>query len=62
MKERRGPNHQLRALLREAGWTQQELARAVNTLGTETGTPLRYDRTAVAHWLSGTQPRHPVPP
>lgn len=61
MKERRGPNDQLRALLREAGWTQQELARAVNTLGTETGTPLRYDRTAVAHWLSGTQPRHPVP-
>ncbi|MCU4748877.1 MULTISPECIES: hypothetical protein [Streptomyces] len=61
MTERRGPNDQLRALLREAGWTQADLARAVNALGAEAGTALRYDRTAVAHWLSGTQPRHPVP-
>jgi tetratricopeptide (TPR) repeat protein/transcriptional regulator with XRE-family HTH domain len=61
MTNRRGPNHELRALLAEAGWTQEALARAVNTLGAEIGALLRYDRTAVAHWLSGTQPRHPVP-
>ncbi|WP_326599814.1 hypothetical protein [Streptomyces sp. NBC_01803] len=61
MTNRRGPNYQLRALLSEAGWTQEALARAVNALGTEIGAALRYDRTAVAHWLAGTQPRHPVP-
>ncbi|MEV1008717.1 hypothetical protein [Streptomyces sp. NPDC049881] len=61
MTNRRGPNLQLRTLLIEAGWTQEALARAVNTLGGEIGAVLRYDRTAVAHWLSGTQPRHPVP-
>ncbi|ONK15402.1 hypothetical protein [Streptomyces sp. MP131-18] len=61
MTNRRGPNYELRALLTEAGWTQEALARAVNALGAEIGAILRYDRTAVAHWLSGTQPRHPVP-
>ncbi|MDT0305819.1 hypothetical protein RM780_02420 [Streptomyces sp. DSM 44917] len=61
MTNPRGPNHQLRALLTEAGWTQEALARAVNALGAEIGAALRYDRTAVAHWLAGTQPRHPVP-
>lgn len=61
MTPRRRPNDQLRSLLREADWTQEALARAVNSLGAEIGYPLRYDRTAVAHWLSGTQPRHPVP-
>lgn len=61
MTNRRGPNHRLRAMLTEAGWTQEALARAVNTLGGEIGTVLRYDRTSVAHWLAGTQPRHPAP-
>lgn len=61
MTTRRHPNERLRALLREADWTQEALARAVNTLGAEIGCPLRYDRTAVAHWLSGTQPRTPAP-
>jgi transcriptional regulator with XRE-family HTH domain len=61
MAQRGGQNHRLRALLKEAGWTQETLARAVNALGAEIGTPLRYDRTAVAHWLAGTQPRRPTP-
>ncbi|SFD66574.1 hypothetical protein [Streptomyces aidingensis] len=61
MTHRRRPNDRLRTLLKEADWTQEALARAVNTLGAEIGCPLRYDRTAVAHWLSGTRPRHPVP-
>ncbi len=61
MTQRRAPNHQLRVLLDEADWTQGALARAVNALGGEIGADLRYDRTAVAHWLAGTRPRHPVP-
>lgn len=54
-------NGRLGGLLAEAGWSGAELARAVNALGTLHGLALRYDRTAVAHWLSGTRPRRPVP-
>ncbi|MGP4115458.1 hypothetical protein ACTWP5_31745, partial [Streptomyces sp. 4N509B] len=57
----RSDNRRLRELLHEAGWTQEALARAVNALGEEIGAHLRYDRTAVAHWLAGTRPRPPVP-
>lgn len=61
MTQRRYLNTRLRALLAEAAWTQEALARAVNALGAEIGADLRYDRTAVAHWLAGTQPRCPAP-
>ncbi|MFE9564280.1 hypothetical protein ACFYM0_24585 [Streptomyces sp. NPDC006487] len=54
-------NARLGDLLAEAGWSGAELARAVNALGTLHGLALRYDRTAVAHWLSGTRPRRLVP-
>ena len=57
----RHANDRLAALLREADWTNGELAHAVNTLGAAEGLSLRYDRTSVAHWLSGTRPRPPVP-
>ncbi|WP_329382734.1 hypothetical protein OG625_20040 [Streptomyces sp. NBC_01351] len=60
-RRRRPPNDRLAALLAEAGCTGAELARSVNALGTLQGLALRYDRTAVAHWLSGTRPRPPVP-
>jgi hypothetical protein len=46
----------LRALLVEAGWAGQDLARAVNAAGTENGLSLRYDRTSIGHWLSGSCP------
>ncbi|GHF35456.1 tetratricopeptide repeat protein [Streptomyces morookaense] len=55
------PNRRLRALLAEARWTQGALARAVNAAAAEVGLSLGYDRTSVAHWLSGTRPRAPVP-
>lgn len=55
------PNESLAALLVEAGWSAAELARAVNVLGTDRTPPLRYDRTSVAHWLSGSCPRGTVP-
>ncbi|NBE56085.1 hypothetical protein GUY60_32550, partial [Streptomyces sp. YC537] len=57
----RRPNARLRALLAEAGWSNEQCARAVNAAGAEIGLVLRYDRTSVAHWLTGTQPRPPVP-
>ncbi|MFE2284488.1 hypothetical protein ACFXDJ_09970 [Streptomyces sp. NPDC059443] len=57
----RRANERLAGLLAEAGWNGAELARGVNALGTLHGLALRYDRTAVAHWLSGTRPRRPVP-
>jgi hypothetical protein len=40
----------------EARCSGQGLARAVNLAGAESGLVLRYDRTAVAHWLAGTRP------
>ncbi|MFD8710884.1 hypothetical protein ACFV07_10510 [Streptomyces anulatus] len=49
------------ALQQEAKWTNGDLAREVNRLGTLHGLRLAYDRTAVAHWLSGSRPRPPVP-
>ncbi|MET9856088.1 hypothetical protein ABZY57_24490 [Streptomyces sp. NPDC006450] len=61
MSGRRPANARLGDLMAEAGWSGAELARAVNALGTLHGLALRYDRTAVAHWLSGTRPRRPVP-
>lgn len=61
MDASRRPNLRLRDALAEAGWTGQQLATAVNATGAEAGLRLTYDRTAVAHWLSGTRPRPPVP-
>ncbi|OPC77724.1 hypothetical protein B4N89_36125 [Embleya scabrispora] len=58
---KREPNTQLAALLTEIGWSAGDLARRVNAAGAAHGVRLRYDRTAVAHWLGGTRPRHPVP-
>lgn len=61
MRSPRTPNQALRLLLAEAGWSGAQLARQVNSLGAERGTPLHYDRTTVAHWLAGSRPRPPVP-
>jgi len=61
MPNPRKPNLYLRALLQEVGWIGEELARAVNRAGAESGLALRYDRTSVAHWLAGTRPSEPVP-
>jgi tetratricopeptide (TPR) repeat protein len=55
------PNVVLRRLLAETGWTEARLAREVNAAGAETGLALRYDRSAVSHWLAGRRPWGPVP-
>ncbi|AUG75641.1 hypothetical protein CFP65_0689 [Kitasatospora sp. MMS16-BH015] len=60
MTATRAPNTRLRALLDETSWTGQQLARAVNTEGARCALALRYDRTAVAHWLGGSRPRPQV--
>ncbi|MET9290503.1 tetratricopeptide repeat protein [Streptomyces sp. NPDC003077] len=54
----RQSNEALRRLFREAGWTLGQCARAVNKVGGEHGTPLRYNQSAVHHWLGGTVPRN----
>ena len=54
---RHHPNTALRALLEESGWTHEQLAQAVNGIAKEGDVDLRYDRTAVAHWLAGVSPR-----
>ncbi|KPI14931.1 hypothetical protein OV450_8224 [Actinobacteria bacterium OV450] len=61
MSERRASNERLRHLLREAGWTGEAFARAVNATAAEAGLSLRYQRPSVAQWLAGAVPRAPVP-
>ncbi|MFI6418504.1 tol-pal system YbgF family protein [Streptomyces sp. NPDC050842] len=56
----RRTGHLLNGLLAEARWSAGDLARAVNALGTRQGIPLRYDRSAVAHWMAGSFPRPPA--
>ena len=51
------PNDHLRRLFAESGWTLSQWARAVNLVGSENGTPLRYNASAAHHWLGGTTPR-----
>ncbi|MQS35799.1 tetratricopeptide repeat protein [Streptomyces katsurahamanus] len=53
-------NLSLARLIDEARWTNGEVARAVNRVGTELGLSLRYDDSAVCHWLTGTVPRKRV--
>jgi hypothetical protein len=56
------PNTALAELIRQARWSNGEVARAVNRVGTEFGMRLRYDDSAVCHWLTGTTPRSRVRP
>lgn len=57
----RQPNEKLQALIQEADCSNAGLARRVNVCGTEHGLDLRYDKTSVARWLRGQQPRGRAP-
>ncbi|XVS61977.1 hypothetical protein ACQPYE_27375 [Actinosynnema sp. CA-299493] len=57
----RKANERLRAVMEEARCSNTGLARRVNTCGAEQGLDLRYDKTSVARWLRGQQPRGPAP-
>src|SRR6478609_6478330 len=61
MPHARGPNSALRGCMAEAGWNGPALAAALQKVARESGFSVGYDRTTVAHWLSGTQPRPPGP-
>jgi hypothetical protein len=49
-------------LMAEAQVGNGRLARQVNVVGAELGLALRYDKSAVSHWISGTVPRPEVRP
>ncbi|WNI23851.1 hypothetical protein [Streptomyces sp. ITFR-16] len=53
-------NTGLETLLAQAQWSRTQLANAVNRTGGQIGMALKYDHSAVSHWLSGTQPREQV--
>ncbi|MFY1677510.1 transcriptional regulator [Streptomyces sp. WMMC905] len=53
----RQPNERLQALIQQAGCSNAGLARRVNMCGAEHGLDMRYDKTSVARWLRGQQPR-----
>lgn len=53
----RQPNERLLALIREAGCSNAGLARRVNVCAAEFGLDFRYDKTSVARWIRGQQPR-----
>ncbi|MEV0603502.1 transcriptional regulator [Streptomyces sp. NPDC050315] len=57
----RQPNERLQALIQEAACSNAGLARRVNVCGAEHGLDLRYDKTSVARWLRGQQPRGRAP-
>lgn len=57
----RQPNERLGSLIQEASCSNAGLARRVNMVGAELGLDLRYDKTSVARWLRGQQPRGRTP-
>ncbi|MFD7735016.1 tol-pal system YbgF family protein [Kitasatospora phosalacinea] len=61
MEYAREPNLALRRHMAEAGWNGPALAAALVKVAAESNVRVRYDRTTVAHWLAGTQPRPPGP-
>ncbi|NUS17583.1 MAG: hypothetical protein HOY69_40355 [Streptomyces sp.] len=58
----RQQNEGLTRLYRESGWTLRQMAQAVNKIGTERGTPTRYQPPSVHQWLDGHLPKEDVRP
>lgn len=56
----RTPNLGLERLLEQTRWSRSQFAIIVNRLGAEAGLTLRYDQSAVSHWVRGTVPNAPV--
>lgn len=53
----RQPNGGLTRLFRESGWTLRQFAQEVNKIGTERGTPTRYQSPSAHQWLDGHVPK-----
>ncbi|GLF97481.1 tetratricopeptide repeat protein [Streptomyces yaizuensis] len=58
----REPNTRLALLHREAGWTNSQFVMAVNRIGTERGTPTRYQHPSVSQWIGGLLPKKETRP
>ncbi|MBW5424729.1 tetratricopeptide repeat protein [Streptomyces sp. BG9H] len=58
----RQPNAGLARLYRESGWTLRQFAQEVNRIGTERGSPLKYQPPSVHQWLSGHLPKETARP
>lgn len=58
----RQPNAGLERLYRESGSTLRQFAQEINRLGTERGTPLKYQQPSAHQWLSGHLPKETVRP
>ncbi|MFF7689699.1 hypothetical protein ACFZB6_26580 [Streptomyces syringium] len=56
----RTPNEGLARLLKQAKWSRSQFALIINRMGAEVGLGLRYDQSAVSHWVGGTVPNPPV--
>ncbi|MFH8562526.1 hypothetical protein [Streptomyces sp. NPDC017988] len=56
----RDPNTSLRRLLENCGWSGAQLAHAIRTVAAEQSACFGCDRSTVARWLAGTQPRPPA--
>ncbi|MGW1148436.1 tetratricopeptide repeat protein [Streptomyces sp. NPDC002454] len=53
----REPNERLTLLFRETGWTERQLAQAVNRVGAELGVPTQYKQPSAHQWLNGCLPK-----
>ncbi|MER6839465.1 hypothetical protein [Streptomyces platensis] len=58
----REPNRHLERLYRQTGWTLRQFVQAVNRLGTERGTPLKYREPSAHQWCQGHLPKEQVRP
>ncbi|MGK5630340.1 hypothetical protein ACSNOD_18030, partial [Streptomyces sp. URMC 123] len=56
----RDPNTSLCRLLEDCGWSGAQLADAIRTVAAEQSAGFGCDRSTVARWLAGTQPRPPA--
>lgn len=58
----REPNRHLERLYRQTGWTLRQFVQAVNRVGTERGTPLKYREPSAHQWCQGHLPKEQVRP
>ncbi|MFE2040803.1 tetratricopeptide repeat protein [Streptomyces sp. NPDC059477] len=58
----RKPNESLARLYQETRWNLRQFAQAVNKIGTERGTPVRYREQSVHQWLKGYVPKEGTRP
>ncbi|MER6913153.1 tetratricopeptide repeat protein [Streptomyces sp. NPDC000594] len=53
----RKQNDHLASLFDDTGWTERQMAQAINRIGTERGTPTTCQQPSVHQWLNGSIPR-----